>query len=402
MAHSSTLLNVMVAGAIVAVLSSCGGSPAPEADSAVQSSLEQVPGSDAELESISLTQPEYDAVGIETVTASIRSLTSEFPVMGRILANQHRTAIVSYPFSARVAEIHARIGDWVEVGQKLVVLQSEEVGEASAAYYRAVADFELAQLNHERESQLYRRGVGAQKNQFASEAGRRVAEANLNAAEKKLHVLGFSEEEITLISESHQVNPVVAVYSPIAGKVVENNVVLGEMVDESTEILTIMDLTLLWVDAEIYEKDIARIRTDQDVAITVPAYLDDVFSGKITYISDVLNEDTRTITVRTEVPNTGNRLKPGMFANVVIELNANGEAVAIPVEAVLDDQEEHLVFIRTGLRQFEPRHVITGTRDDGFVEIVSGVEVGDEVVTNGNFQLKSRLYEALLKAGHVH
>jgi len=402
MAHSSTLLNAMAAGAIVAVLSSCGGSPAPEADSAVQSSLEQVPGSDAEPGSISLTQPEYDAVGIETVTASIRTLTSELPAMGRILANQHRTAIVSYPFTARVAEIHARVGDWVEVGQKLVVLQSEEVGEASAAYYRAVADFELAQLNHERESQLFRRGVGAQKNQFVSEAGLRVAEANLNAAEKKLHVLGFSEEEITLISESHQVNPVVAVYSPIAGKVVENNVVLGEMVDESTEILTIMDLTLLWVDAEIYEKDIARIRTDQDVAITVPAYLDDVFSGKITYISDVLNEDTRTITVRTEVPNTGNRLKPGMFANVVIELNANGEAVAIPVEAVLDDQEEHLVFIRTGLRQFEPRHVITGTRDDGFVEIVSGVEVGDEVVTNGNFQLKSRLYEALLKAGHVH
>ncbi|MFC1529376.1 efflux RND transporter periplasmic adaptor subunit [Gemmatimonadota bacterium] len=402
MADSKTLLTAMMAGVLVAVLSSCGGSVEQDVQLDARSAQVQVPGAETELTDINLTQEELEAVGLETVPASIRRLTSELQAMGRILANQHRTAIVSYPFSARVAQIHARIGDWVEVGQKLVVLQSEEVGEASAAYYKAIADCELARLNHERESQLFRRGVGAQKNQFATEAGLRVAEANLNAAEKKLHVLGFSEEEITLISGSHQINPVVAVYSPITGKVVENNVVLGEMVDESTEILTIMDPTLLWVDAQIYEKDIARIRTGQEVAVTVPAYLDDVFSGTITYISDVLNEDTRTITVRTEVPNAGNRLKPGMFANVVIKLNTNGEAVALPVEAVLDDQEKQLLFVRTGPRQFEPRYVITGTREGGFVEIVSGVEVGEEVVTNGNFQLKSKLYEALLEAGHVH
>ena len=405
MAMTSTVLNPVAAAVLVASLTSCGEPPAQDTAAGSQDSIGHSvdPGVLAgELAPITLTQLELEAVRMETVEASLRSLTSELSAMGRILANQHRTAIVSYPFTARVAQIDARVGDWVEAGQKLVVLQSEEVGEATSAFYRANADFELAQLNHERETQLFGRGVGARKRSVATEAGLRVAEANLNAAEKKLHVLGFSEDEIKVLRESHQINPVIALFSPIAGKVISNNVVLGAMVDESTEILTIMDPTLLWVDAAVYEKDIARVQTRQAVAISVPAYPTETFHGSITYISDVLNEDTRTITVRTEVPNPDSRLKPGMFANVTIELTKNGAAVAIPVEAVLDDDGEQLVFIRTGTLRFEPRHVTTGTREGGFVEIVSGIEVGEDVVTTGNFQLKSKLYEAILEAGHVH
>jgi cobalt-zinc-cadmium efflux system membrane fusion protein len=405
MAMTSTVLPAVAAAVLVALLSSCGEPPAQEGGAVSQDSAQQLadPGAMAkEFEDIVLTQSELEAVRIETVTASPRSLTSELSAMGRVLTNQHRTAIVSYPFTARVAQMDARVGDWVQAGEKLVVLQSEEVGEAASAFYRANADFELARLNHERETQLFGRGVGARKNSLAAEAGLRVAEANLNAAEKKLHVLGFSEDEIRVISESHQINPIVALFSPIAGKVVSNNVVLGEMVDESTEILTIMDPTLLWVDAEVYEKDIARIQTGQDVAVTVPAYPEHSFRGSVTYISDVLSDDTRAITVRTEVPNADGRLKPGMFANVTIALSSNGTALALPSAAVLDDQGEQLVFVRIGENRFAPRHVTIGARDAGLVEITSGIDVGDEVVTNGNFQLKSKLYEAILEAGHVH
>jgi cobalt-zinc-cadmium efflux system membrane fusion protein len=402
MAYSSTLLQTVAAGAAVALLTSCGGSPASEAEPPSQADHEHVAGTESEFEDIILTADELEAIQLATDTARVRTLASELSAMGRVLANQHRTAIVSYPFTARVARIDVRVGAWVEAGQELVVLQSEEVGAATSEFYKADADFQLAQLDHERETLLFESGVGAQKNSLAAEAALRVAQASLDAAEKKLHVLGFSEEEVTILTDSHQVNPIIALFSPIAGKVVSNNVVLGEMVDESTEILTIMDPRLLWVDAEIYEKDIAKLRTGQNVAISVPAYPNDTFNGSITYISDVLNDDTRTITVRTEVPNADNRLKPGMFASVIIELDTNGGAIAVPVEAVLDDEGARLVFIRTGPRQFEPRHVTTGTREDGFVEIVSGIEVGEEIVTTGNFQLKSKLYEALLEAGHVH
>lgn len=402
MAHSSTLLQTMALGAAIALLASCGGTPESDSESASQAAHDHAAGTESEFEDIILTADEMAAIQLTTDSAGVRALVSELSAMGRILANQHRTAIVSYPFTARVARIVARVGAWVEAGQELVVLQSEEVGAATSDFYKADADFQLAQLDHERETLLFESGVGAQKNSFAAEAALRVAEANLDAAEKKLHVLGFSEQEITFLTDSHQVNPVIALYSPIAGKVVSNNVVLGQMIDESTEILTILDPRILWVDAEIYEKDIAKLRTGQDVAITVPAYPADTFSGNITYISDVLNDATRTITVRTEVPNLDSRLKPGMFADVVIELDTNGGAIAVPVEAVLDDAGARLVFVRTGPNRFEPRHVTTGTREGGFVEITSGIDVGEEIVTTGNFQLKSKLYEALLEAGHVH
>ena len=405
MAMTSTVVTLVAGPALVASLLSCGGPAAQDSATGSQDSVQQPSsrGALAEgLDDITLTQSELEAVHIETVSASRRSLTSQLSAMGEVLANQHRTAIVSYPFTARVAQIDARVGDWVEAGQKLVVLQSEEVGEATSAFYRASADFELAQLDHERETQLFGRGVGARKHTLAAEAGLKVAEANLNAAEKKLHVLGFSEDEIKVIRESHQINPIIALFSPIAGKIISNNVVLGEMVDESTEILIIMDPTLLWVDAEVYEKDIAQIQTGQDVAIAVPAYPTHVFHGSITYISDVLNEDTRTITVRTEVPNSDNRLKPGMFANVTIELSSNGKALALPAEAVLDDQGEYLVFVQVDSHRFQPRHVTVGVREGGLVEITSGIDVGDEVVTIGNFQLKSKMYEESLEAGHVH
>jgi cobalt-zinc-cadmium efflux system membrane fusion protein len=351
---------------------------------------------------VALTDVEVEAVGIRTVTAELQPLASHLSAMGRVLAHQFRQAIVSYPFPARIAEIHVRAGDWVRPGDPLVVLQSEEVGEATAAFYSTTADHELALVNFERETQLFESGVGARKNLSSAEAGLRIAEANLNAAEKKLHVLGFTEEEIHLLSETHQVNPIITLFAPIEGKVTENDMILGGMVDESTEILTILDLSRIWVEADIYEKDIALVRNGQEVEISVPAFPGDDFRGTITYVGDVLDPETRTITVRTGVDNPESKLKPGMFADLTIELSQNGTALVVPSEAVLDDGGEHLVFIRIDDHRFEPRHVTIGARENGFIEVVSGVEAGEEVVTNGNFQLKSKLYEAILEAGHVH
>ena len=127
-----------------------------------------------------------------------------------------------------------------------------------------------------------------------------------------------------------------------------------------------------------------------------------VFPGTISYISDILDPETRTIAVRTEVANTDLLLKPGMFANLTIELNHNGAAVAVPPGAVLDNQGQRFIFVRLDEHHFQPRLVSTGASDGGWVEITQGLDVGEEVVTNGNFQLKSKLFEAVLEAGHVH
>jgi cobalt-zinc-cadmium efflux system membrane fusion protein len=352
-------------------------------------------------EPVELSADEKEAIEIETVAASFMPLKSHLQAMGKVLAHPLRKAIVSYAFPARISQIHFRIGDWVKTEQRLVTLQSEEVGTAKSEFYKAQADHELAKVNFEREKRLFDRGVGAKKNYLAAESEFKVAQANLNATEKKLHVLGFTEEQVKTISETHQINPVITLFAPIRGKIIDTKAILGAMIDQETEILTIMDPTVLCIDAEIYEKDIAKIRIGQEVEVSVPAYPGETFIGKTCYISDVLHEETRTITVRTEVENKEYKLKPGMFADIKIFLNHQSQALVVPEEALLDEKDEKIVFIKSEgkyLLQF----VETGTREKGYVEILSGLQEGDIVVTKGNYQLKSKMYDEILKKAGVH
>jgi cobalt-zinc-cadmium efflux system membrane fusion protein len=350
---------------------------------------------------IEFTEEEQSAIEVDTVKAAYMPLKSKLTAMGKVLEHPYRKAIVSYPFPARIAQIHVRIGDWVRQGQKLITLQSEEVGSAKSDFYKAQADFELAKINYERQKRLFDRGVGAQKDYLSTESDFKVAGANLNATEKKLHVLGFNEEEVKLIAETHQISPIITLYAPIAGKITINNAVLGAMIDQETEILIIMDPTLLCIDAEIYEKDIAKIRDKQQVEVNVPAYPGDQFNAEICFIGDILNEETRTITVRSEVYNTDYKLKPGMFADIQILLNHQTKALVLPKEAILDDGDNSIVFVKKAGKYY-PQVVVLGAKEDSLVEILSGIQEGDEVVTTGNYQLKSKLYDEILKKGQVH
>jgi cobalt-zinc-cadmium efflux system membrane fusion protein len=352
-------------------------------------------------EVIALSDEEKKAFDVQTVKVSRRAMRSQLKAMGKVLSPQQKRAIVSYAFPARIADIHVAIGDWVEAGQKLVTLQSEEVGKARAEFFKAEADYELAKRNLEREKNLNERGVGARKNLLATEAEFKVAEASLDAAEKKLHVLGFSEGQVDELKKSHQINPIISLYSPIKGKVIAFSAVRGAMVDQNSEILTIMDPTVVWVDAEIYERDIARIKLGQEAKIAVPAYPAESFLGKIIYIGDVLKEETRTITVRTEVPNREYKLKPGMFADMTIYLNHQDEVLAVPEAAVLDDRDDKIVFVKID-DGYRLQIVQLGMKDGGFWEIAGGLGEGQEVVTVGSYQLKSKLYDEILKQAGVH
>jgi len=351
--------------------------------------------------SLRLTEAESKAIDLAIAPASFQPMSSHLRATGKVLASPFKKAIVSYPFPARIAGIHVRPGDWVKTGQELVTLQSETVGEAKSEYFKTLADFELAQSSYEREKRLFDRGAGAGKNLQSAEAERKVAEAGLNAAEKKLHVLGFTEAQVKAAAESHEINATITLFAPLPGRIVDNSIALGTMVDQTSEILTIIDPGVLCVDADVYERDIAAVRKGQEVEVTVPAYPDLVFKGRILYVGDVLKEETRTVTVRTEVENEGYRLKPGMFATLAILLDRQARALTVPQAAVLDDRDRKIVFVsRDGA--FFPRIVVTGSRMNGTIEVLDGLAEGDSVVTKGNFQLKSKLYDEVLRGSHVH
>ncbi len=351
--------------------------------------------------SVSLSEKEKEVIEIQTVKVSRQPFKPFLQAAGKVLAPYSKMSLISYAFPARVVRIHGQVGDWVDKNAPLITLQSEEVGRAKADFFKARADYELAQRNLARQKRLFERGAGAQKELLIAEAEFKVAEASFNATEKKLHVLGFSEEEIKLIAETHQVNPIITLYSPIRGKIVEVKVVPGEMVDQTKEIMTILDPSLLWVDAEIFERDISKVRIGQEVEVMVQAYPEKLFSGKVTYVGDVLKEETRTVTVRTEVANQGLWLKPGMFASIKIYLHEEKPVLMVPEAAVLDDQGEKFVFVRQG-DVFQPKKLVLGPKQDGFFEVLSGLNEGEEVVTQGSYTLKSKLLQDVLKKAGLY
>ncbi|MFO7694717.1 MAG: efflux RND transporter periplasmic adaptor subunit [Vicinamibacterales bacterium] len=350
---------------------------------------------------VRLSPEQERSLGVETMTVAARPFRTTLRAMGEVAVPLPRKAMVSCAFPARIARIHAEVGTWVTRGQPVVTLQSDDVGLAKTEYQKAQASLDLARRSFEREKRLFDNGVGAQKTFFAMESELKVAEATRLAAERRLHVFGVTDEEIRGLADNHGSPAELTLRSPIDGRVVASSAVLGAMVDASREILTVVDTRVLWVDAEIYERDIAQVRLGQTAAIRVPAYPDEVFEGTVNYIGDVVRPETRTIAVRTEVPNRDQRLKPGMFANVVFQIGERPSVVALPAHAILDDTDGHLVFVRTAAG-FEPRLVELGSQDNGNREVLGGVTAGEVVVTGGHYQLKSKLYEEALKGGHTH
>jgi len=346
-------------------------------------STQPSPTQTADSDVLKLSPDQIETLGIETVVADRIQLQNHLDALGRVLEHPYRKAIVSYAFPARISEIHARIGDWVKPGDKVVTLQSEEVG------------------NYERQKRLFDRGVGAQKDYLAAETDYKVAEANLNAAEKKLHVLGFSEDAVKQIAETHQINPVITLYAPVQGKIIRNNAVMGAMIDQETEILTIMDPTVLCSDAEIYEKDIALIHEGQEVSLNVPAYPGEKFKAKVSYIGDVLNEETRTITVRSEVENNRFKLKPGMFANIQISTSGTRDALMIPSGAILEIKGEKIIFTQEG-DAFRSKVIQVGIALNGMTEVLSGLQAGEKIVIRGNIQLQAELKDKDISLGVIH
>jgi cobalt-zinc-cadmium efflux system membrane fusion protein len=161
------------------------------------------------------------------------------------------------------------------------------------------------------------------------------------------------------------------------------------MVEPSTELFTVADISRVWVQAEVYEKDLGRLQVGQSAIIHVDTYPDQAFAGKVTYISDALDPQTRTAKVRCEVANAGIRLKLDMFATIQLPTTFNRQAIAVPIGAIQQLETKTVVFVQRGAAQFEAREITPGKNVNGQVEVVAGLREGEPVVIVGAFHLKS-------------
>lgn len=345
---------------------------------------------------------------IEMEIVAPQSIAGTIIATGKILVPEDRMANIGPVHEGRLVRLYAGQGSIVKKGQKLAELESADIDQAEADYLKALADYDnalrssaaevkFAQATYDRTKMLYEKSITAGKNLQAAEHDLELAKASaasavaatkaaLTSSRRHLLILGLKDSEIDGLANKSSLTAVFSLVSPISGIVIERNGTIGATVGTDANVFKIIDISKVWIDANVFEKDLERVRRGQEVKVSVPAFPGANFSGRVILISSVVDPETRSVQVRTEVPNPDGRLKPDMFANVQIVTDLHRTAISIPQSAVLNDDGKSVVFVSEG-SGYKKRQVTTGLQGNDRVEIVDGLASGDKVVVKGNYLL---------------
>jgi membrane fusion protein, copper/silver efflux system len=327
---------------------------------------------------VNVSPERQQLVGIRTAVAEIRPLVKKIRTVG----------IVTYD-ETRVAQVFSKVEGWIEKllvnytgtlvqrGQPLFTLYSPDLVSTQEEYLLALKA---------------KQTLGSSSIKEIS-AG---SDSLLESAHRRLSLWDISEEQINNLSKTGKPQRTLTFYSPISGFVLKKDALQGMRVMPDKELYTITDLTTVWVNADIYEYELAPIRVGQKATINLSYFPTRTFAGKVAWISPVMDEKTRTAKVRLEFPNRDFILKPEMYANVEIEIDA-GRKLAIPDEAVLDSGIRKVVFLDKGDGRFAPAEVKLGGKFDGYYEVLDGLSPGERIIASAGFLLdsESRLTEAM-------
>ena len=337
---------------------------------------------------LKLTPEEMTAAGIRAEALVEQALPDSLSVPATVRANQDRVAHVAPRVPARLVKVTAKLGDKVAAGDELAVLDSIELGEAHLVYRQAESQFALAKSDFVRASKLVADDVIPGKDFIRARSEYEKARAELRAAEDRLNLLDASHRE----SERGPVSQF-PLRAPFAGTIIEKHAILGELAQPEKSIFTIADLSVMWVEASLFEKDLGRVRVGDVATVTVNAYPGRSFAGRLTYISSTVDKETRTVEARVEVGNAEDLLKPEMFANAAIQGGATTHALAVPAGAVVLVNGQSNVFVEKG-GAFDARAVELGDQRNGAIIVKSGVSPGETVVVAGAYALKARLLKS--------
>jgi len=377
---------------VALLLAGCNGKKAQNKES--ESTAESAENSNLVEMSVSAQQH----IGMQVAPAALTQLSEYLRATGTVQPIDSRIGVVGPLARGRIMEVRAKVGDRVGAGQTLAIFDNIEAGELLSQEQSARAELERlkAQLipaarQVERSRRLADIGAGAERDFESNKAEKEGIEANIRSQEsviegirQRLHRFGVSDGN----PRGTYLTPLKA---PFAGLITKAQASPGDRVDAGREVFTVADLTQVWVQAEVYEKDLGRIRVGQSAFITVDTYPGQSFEGKVSYIGDALDPQTRTARVRCEVSNLDLRLKTDMFANIELPTKFSKQAIAIPSAALQVVEGKNVVFIRHSQAQFEKREVEKGVTVKQQTEILRGLRQGEPVVTQGAFHLKSIL-----------
>ncbi len=320
--------------------------------------------------------------------------TTGLPVTGSITYDANRVSHIGARTQGRVVKLRADLGVRVRRGQVLALLESPEVGQIRAQHHEAQALVRIAQENYTREQRLEEQGISSRKELLYAEANLRREQAAQQSAEERLRVLGAGEGT----------GGEFAIVSPFDGVIVARDVSLGEMAGPETTLFTVADLSRVWIELDIFERDLVRVKKGQSATVTVAAHPGRTFPGRIVYIGDIFDPAKRTARARVELRNDDGALKPGMFAEGTIQIGSNGNIVAVVPQAAVQEIDGRRVVFVPGAANGEFRAVeveVGESIENDRVVILRGVAPKAAVVTVGAFVLRSELQkEELAEEDH--
>jgi cobalt-zinc-cadmium efflux system membrane fusion protein len=328
-----------------------------------------------------------------TLAAARRQpLARDLMLVGSVAFDADHYAIVGPLIAGRIVALRAGSGDAIKRGQILAELESPEVGAAQAAYLEARAKLGAAQSNARREKDLATQHVSSDREREVAEAQAASEEAALNAARQRLESLGFRAPDIAKMSGA--AGGRVAIRAPLDGVVISREVTLGQAVQAATDAFRVANLDHLWVNLDVYEKDLEAVHVQQKVEVRTESLPGRVFTGHIAYVEPHVDDKTRTARVRIEMENENRALRPGQFVTAKLHgepKRAEHAALAVPRKSVLSVDGKSLVFVQKSDGVYEQRAVELGVSGGELVEILKGLNDGDPVVAEGAFLLKSEL-----------
>jgi membrane fusion protein, heavy metal efflux system len=317
---------------------------------------------------------------LSVVAAEAQPVKPKLQLPAVVESDPARTAAVLTPLSGRLISLKVALGDRVSRGQILAVIDSPDLAQALNDNDKAADSFKLTAKNLERQDAQNQLGVASDRDLDQAKSDHAQAAAEYTRTQERLKMLGVAADAKSSQRE-------LTVRAPLAGSVTVLNVAPGNMINDPTQpLMTIADLSTIWVTALVAEKDLAAVSKNQEAEVTLSAYPDRVLRGKVLFVSDVIEPDSRRGKIRIAFANGDYALKPNMFATVVLS-GAERSLIVLPSSALLMNNDRTSVFVATAPWTFERRNVEAQLEEGPSVAIRSGVNAGEQVLVKGGILL---------------
>ena len=325
---------------------------------------------------------------LKLASVSTQPVAETLRVAGRIDFDEQRLARIGATITGRVTDIDALLGQEVKKGEVLARLNSSELSTQQLAYLRARAQLELNRRNAERAKALFEADVIAAAELQRRQSEYQISVAETRAAADQLQLLGVTPAAIERLGKHGAVNSLTPVVATLSGVVVERKLAQGQVVQPADALFVVADLSNLWAVAQVPEQQVSQVKAGQSVSIEVPALGNEKLLGKLIYVGQTIDPETRTVLVRTALDNSDGRLKPAMLASMLIEAKP-ADRLVIPASAVVRENDMDHVFVAEEAGAFRLVRVKLGVEQGGQRVVLSGLKGQERVVVDGAFHLNN-------------